>query len=35
MQFIPPLNIGVAVIDRVLEILDRVFSKAEKKFGMR
>jgi 4-aminobutyrate aminotransferase-like enzyme len=35
MQFIPPLNIGKAVIDRVLEIFDGVFLKAEKAFGVR
>jgi len=34
MQLIPPLNIGRDVIDRVMEILDKVFTEAEKKFDI-
>ncbi len=34
MQLIPPLNITRDEIDRVIEIFDRVFGEAEKKFGI-
>ena len=34
MQFIPPINIGKVVIDRVSKLLDKVLGKAEKQFGI-
>lgn len=34
MQFIPPINIGKEVIDRVIIKLDKVFGEAENQFGI-
>jgi 4-aminobutyrate aminotransferase-like enzyme len=35
MQLIPPLNIEKPVLDRAMDIFDRVFGAAEKEFGIR
>ncbi|MFW6137821.1 MAG: aspartate aminotransferase family protein [Spirochaetota bacterium] len=35
MQLIPPLTIDYSDIDRVMEIFDRLFEEAEKKFGIK
>ncbi len=34
MQFIPPINIGKDVLDRVVKLLDKVFDAAEKQFSV-
>lgn len=34
MQFIPPINIGKDVIERVIKLLDKVLGAAEKQFGI-
>jgi 4-aminobutyrate aminotransferase-like enzyme len=34
MQFIPPINIGKDVIEKVIKLLDKVLGAAEKQFGI-
>jgi 4-aminobutyrate aminotransferase len=35
LQLIPPLNIDKTELDRVIDIFDKVFGEAEKKFGIK